>query len=106
MSPTENNLVFIHRKRASVEAVVSSTTSQRTWEKYCPPRNWVLSKQTLVLVVDPEVAYELASGSLDQNPGADLGNLPWMREPFWKSRSLIEKLQHTVGVKNIQDQAN
>lgn len=96
MPRTENNLVSIHRKRVFVEAAVSSTTCQGPREKCCPPRNWVLSKQTLVLVVDPEVAHELASGSRDQDPGAlentDLGNHPWMREPFWKSRSPIEKL--------------
>lgn len=110
MSPTENNLVSIHRKHVFVEAAVSSTTCQGTREKCCPPMNWALSKQTLVLVVDPEVAHELAPGSLDQDPGAlentDLGDHPWMSESFWKSRSPTEKFQRAVGAKNIQDQVN
>ena len=59
----------------------------------------------MVLVEDPEVARELALGLAHgtealENTGLD--NHPWMRETLWKSRSPIEKFQHTVGTKYLR----
>lgn len=100
----DHDLASIHRKSAFMEAVASSTTCQGTQEESWPPVHLVIGKQTLVLVMDPEVAHEMALGPLDHGSGTleniDLGNHPRARKPLWESRSSVEEtLQHAVGAK-------
>lgn len=77
-------------RSASVGAEGSSTIHQGTQEQWVPFVHQVTGRQTSVLAVEPAGPANWLQPLLamvhEHLENSDLGSLPQMRQPLWKSR--------------------